>query len=78
MKEIDNYMTPAEAAHVYGVSASTLRNKLQEGYSVKADHDRMYLIEKGWLKHFSAETAGRRKKGEWIIHRKAMEYWFQK
>ncbi|MCR8860383.1 DNA-binding protein [Bacillus pseudomycoides] len=78
MKEIDNYMNPAEAVHIYKVSASTLRNKLQEGYSTKSDQERAYLIEQGLLKYIPPEILGRKKKGDWIIHRKAMEYWFQK
>ncbi|EOV9525565.1 DNA-binding protein [Bacillus cytotoxicus] len=70
MQEIDNYMTPTVAAYIYGISANTIRNKLKEGYSKKGDKDREYLIEQGLLRCY-----GNQRK-EWIIHRKAIEYWF--
>ncbi|MBJ8030706.1 MULTISPECIES: helix-turn-helix domain-containing protein [Bacillus cereus group] len=73
MKVIDNYMTPSEAAFYWGISDSTLRNKLQEGFSQKADKEREMMIQQGLIKCF-IKPNGKRK--EWIITTEAMIKWF--
>ena len=50
MKAIDNYMTPSEAAFYWKIPDSTLRNKLQEGISKKADQEREVMIQQGLIK----------------------------
>lgn len=73
MKAIDNYMTPSEAAFYWKIPDSTLRNKLQEGISKKADQEREVMIQQGLIKCF-IKPNGKRK--EWIITSEAMITWF--
>ncbi|GIO22413.1 helix-turn-helix domain-containing protein [Oceanobacillus sp. J11TS1] len=70
MNEIDNYMTPAEAAHRWGLSQDTVKSRLKPSlYGDKNDD----MISRGLIKSF-AKPGGKRK--EWIISVQAMEEWF--
>ncbi|MEB6549052.1 helix-turn-helix domain-containing protein [Heyndrickxia sporothermodurans] len=74
MKEIDKYMTVSEAAHRWGISQDTIKNKLKP--SVKytwAKTEKM--LEDGLLKYYQKPGAQRK---EWIITTEAMELWFGK
>ena len=73
MKEIDKYMTPAEAAHRWGVSQETVKNKLK--LSVIGKESLQNMVDQGLVKYFQ-KPGGMRK--EWIISEKAMELWFGK
>lgn len=74
MKEIDKYMTVAEAAERYNVPIDTIQNYLKPSVpSTWAKTEKM--IEEGLLKYFQKPTGKRR---EWIISDKAMEIWFKK
>lgn len=68
-KEIDNYMTPAEAAYRWGKNQETVRNKLKPSLNKELDE----MIETGLIKCFQ-KPGGSRK--EWIISVQAMEIWF--
>lgn len=71
-REIDKYMTPAEAAHRWGVSQETLKNKLKPSIVGQDVLDKM--IKDGLIKYFQKPN-GKRK--EWIISVEAMETWFK-
>lgn len=73
MKEIDKYMTVAEAAHRWGVPQDTVKNRLKPSV-VKQDVINQ-MIEQGLIKFFQ-KPDGQRK--EWIITTQAMELWFGK
>lgn len=74
MKEIDNYMTVAEAAHRWNVPQETLKSKLKPAISSSwAQTEQM--IEEGLLKYFQ-KPGGQRK--DWIITTDAMKRWFEK
>ncbi|RFA36248.1 hypothetical protein CAI16_05520 [Virgibacillus dokdonensis] len=70
---INNFMTPAEAAHRWGISLETVKNKLKPSIAGQESIDQ--LIDKGLIKYFQ-KPGGKRK--EWIISVQAMEYWFGK
>jgi len=70
-KEIDKYMTPAEAAFKWGVSQETLKNKLKPSLVGQDYIDN--LMKEGLIKYFM-KPGGKRK--EWIVSVKAMELWF--
>lgn len=72
-REIDNYMTPAEAAFRWGISIETLKNKLKP--SVSSDEEIRSMIEQGLIKYF-VKPGGKNK--QWIISTKAMYEWFGK
>lgn len=72
MKEIDKYMTVAEAAHRWGVPQETIKNKLKPSFPTSwAQTEKM--IEEGLLKFFQK---GEGKRREWIISVDAMAKWF--
>lgn len=73
MKDIDKYMTPSEAAHRWGISIETVKNKLKPSVAGKESINN--LIDQGLIKYHQ-NPGGKRK--EWIISVKAMEYWFGK
>lgn len=73
MKEIDKYMTPAEAAHRWGLPQETVKSKLKP--SIVGEETINEMINAGLIKYFQ-KPDGRRK--EWIISEKAMELWFGK
>ncbi len=64
-------MSPSEAAHRWGVSLETVKNKLKPSVVGQESIDR--LIDQGLIKYFQ-KPDGKRK--EWIISVQAMEYWF--
>ncbi|PAE20483.1 hypothetical protein CHH80_10745 [Bacillus sp. 7504-2] len=73
-KEIDKYMTVAEAAERYNVPIDTIQNYLKPSVPAAwAKTEKM--IEKGLLKYHQKPNGKRR---EWIISDKAMEIWFKK
>lgn len=69
---INDYMTITEAAQRWGKSLDTLRDRLK-GRSASALKDLEYLKANGLVKRFVATNA---KRGEWILHVGAMEYWY--
>ncbi|MEH7217876.1 DNA-binding protein [Bacillus toyonensis] len=74
MKEIEKYMTPAEASHKWGIKRATLKNKISPSTLTeeqKAELNKM--IEDGLIKFFLAPNGTRK---EWIISRDAMSVWF--
>lgn len=71
MGDINNYMTPSEAAHRWGISLETVKNKLKPSIAGQESIDQ--LIDKGLIKYFQ-KPGGKRK--EWIISVQAMKYWF--
>ena len=74
MKEIDQYMTPAEAAYKWGIPRETLKNKYSPSMlSEKQVADLQRMINEGLIKFFLPPN-GKRK--EWIISREAMYFWF--
>ena len=72
MKEIDKYMTPAEAAHRWGLKQETVKNKLKPSLNKEQIEQ---MIEQGLIKCFS-KPGGSRK--EWIVSEEAMKMWFSK
>lgn len=73
MKPIDNYMTVSEAAHRYGKSIETVKNKLKP--SIKGNTEVIdQMLNDGLIKYFH-KPGGQRK--EWIISVDAMEIWFK-
>jgi len=70
-REIDNYMTPAEASFRWGISIETLKNKLKP--SVSSDEEIRSMIEQGLIKYF-VKPGGKNK--QWIISTQAMYEWF--
>lgn len=73
MSNINNYMTPSEAAERWGVAQVTVRNKIKPSYTPQEDIDEM--INKGLIKYYKKPGGQRR---EWIISKQAMELWFGK
>lgn len=69
MKEIDNYMTPSEAAYRWGINQETMKNKLKPSVNKNINE----MVEQGLIKYFQ-HPAGQRR--EWIISVQAMEKWF--
>lgn len=71
-KEIDKYMTPAEAAYRWGLSQETVKSRLKPSlYKKKIES----MIERGLIKYFRHPEGHR---GEWIISEDAMIEWFGK
>src|SRR5690625_3972403 len=70
--EIDNYMTPNEAAYRWGLNQETVKSKLKPSIN-KEEIEQME--KEGLIKSF-VRPDGKRK--EWIISVKAMEKWFKK
>lgn len=73
MMEIDKYMTPAEAAHRWGIPQETVKNKLKP--SIVGQDSIDDLINNGLIKFFQKPDSKRK---EWIISCDAMEKWFGK
>ncbi|SFD18805.1 hypothetical protein SAMN04488168_12356 [Bacillus sp. 491mf] len=74
MKEIENYMTPSEAAYKWGVKRDTLKNKYSPSMlNEKQQEELQQMIDEGLVKFFLPPTGTRK---EWIISRKAMFKWF--
>lgn len=71
MKEIDKYMTPAEAAYRWGKPQETIKSKLKPSIVGQKEIDEM--INAGLIKFFQ-KPGGQRK--EWIISEMAMKKWF--
>jgi hypothetical protein len=72
MEKIDDYMTPSEAAHRWGLPQETVKSRLKPAlYKKQIDE----MLEEGLIKSFQ-KPDGQRK--EWIISVKAMEKWFGK
>lgn len=72
MKEIDKYMTPAEAADRWGISQETVKSRLKPSLYAKQIDE---MIEDGLIKSYQ-KPDGKRK--EWIITTDAMDKWFGK
>lgn len=70
MKEIDKYMTPAEAAYRWGLNQETVKNKLKPSLN-KEEIEQME--KEGIIKSFVRPD---RKRREWIISVEAMKKWF--
>lgn len=68
--EINNYMTPAEAAFRWGIPERTLREKF---IMSRREHLIKEEISQGLIKYFVKPEG---KRGEWIISVKAMEKWY--
>lgn len=74
MKEIDQYMTVAEAAERWGIPENTVRARLK-------NREKSYIntvnemIEKGLIKYY-IKPGGIRK--DWIVSDAAMFQWFGK
>ena len=69
--EINDYMTPSEAAYRWGINQETVKNKLKPSINKNIDD----FIEKGLIKFFQ-HPDGKRK--EWVVTTQAMEKWFGK
>ena len=70
-KEIDKYMTIAEASERYDLHEKTIKERLA-GRSKKGRENLEQLLEKGLVKYFKRQGG---KRGEWIITTDAMEFW---
>ncbi|WP_426981332.1 helix-turn-helix domain-containing protein [Bacillus pseudomycoides] len=74
MKEIEKYMTTAEAAYKWGITRDTLKNKYSPSMlNSKQKDDLQKMIDRGIIKYFLPPN-GKRK--DWIITREAMIHWF--
>lgn len=74
MNEIENYMTPSEAAYKWGVKRDTLKNKYSPSMlNEKQQEELQQMIDEGLVKFFLPPNGVRK---EWIITRKAMFRWF--
>jgi hypothetical protein len=71
MKEIDKYMTPAEAALRWGENLETVKNRLKPINKNQIVIDSM--IERGLIKYF-IHPNGKHK--SWIVSEDAMREWF--
>lgn len=72
MKPIDHYMTPAEAAHRWGLSPETVKSRLKPSLYENQINE---MVDQGLIKFFQ-NPSGTRK--EWIVSTEAMELWFGK
>lgn len=72
MKEIDNYMTPTEAAYRWGINPETVKSRLKPSLYKKQINE---MVEQGLIKFFQNPNGTRK---EWIISTDAMEKWFGK
>ncbi|MFP7159459.1 DNA-binding protein [Priestia aryabhattai] len=74
MKEIEKYMTPIEAAYVWGIRRDSLKNKFSPSKLNKEKEEELnQMIEEGLIKFFLHPD---RERKEWIISREAMIKWF--
>lgn len=69
--DIDNYMTPSEAAFRWGIPYETLKSKLRS--DIVGEENLNEWIQKGIIKYFKKPNGVRK---EWIISRQAMLMWF--
>lgn len=67
--DINNYMSPAEAAHRWGLSINTVRANLKWNRRPELAKE----VEQGLLKPFTPPEG---KSATWIISVKAMEKWY--
>ncbi|WP_338657344.1 DNA-binding protein (plasmid) [Sporosarcina psychrophila] len=73
MYNINDYMTPEEAAHRWRIPPETVKNKTKPSTANQEEIEQM--IKNGLIKYFQ-KPGGKRK--EWIISTAAMEFWFLK
>ncbi|MGQ7145142.1 hypothetical protein ACUOA8_37865, partial [Escherichia sp. SS-MK2] len=53
MKEIEKYMTPAEASHKWGIKRATLKNKISPSTLNEEQKEELHkMIEEGLIKFF--------------------------
>ncbi|HDR3524000.1 TPA: DNA-binding protein [Bacillus pacificus] len=71
---INDYMTPSEAAYRFGINPDTLKSKLQPKTSNVVKEHLDSLLERGLIKYF-IKPNGQRK--EWIISKSAILEWFE-
>lgn len=71
MKAIENYMTISEAADRYGISETTLKERLS-GRTQRGQNLITALTNEGLIRHYKKVGAQR---GNWIVTKKAMERW---
>lgn len=69
--EINNYMTPNEAADRWGVKIETLKERLKPSRNKKIDD----MIAGGLVKYYKHPNKAR---GEWIISKEFMEEFYGK
>ncbi|ETT80931.1 MULTISPECIES: helix-turn-helix domain-containing protein [Viridibacillus] len=69
--DINNYMTPTEAAYRWGISYNTLQERFKD--SRRNEEEIQAFINEGLLKYFVKPEG---KRGEWIISTTAMEKWY--
>lgn len=72
MKEIDKYMTPAEAAYRYDISINTIKERLKPSRNSEQIDE---MVKEGLIKFFVEPGKVNR---SWIITSDAMEKWFPK
>jgi len=70
MTNIDNYMSPNEAAYRWGINQETVKNKLKPSLNKKEIEQ---MEKDGLIKSF---VRPERKRREWIISKQAMYQWF--
>lgn len=70
--DINNYMSPTEAAFRWGIPTPTMQERLK-GRTNKMTNELQQMKEEGLIKHFKLPDA---KRGEWIISTTAMEKWY--
>lgn len=69
-KEINNYMTPNEAAYRYGVKIEALKERLKPSRNKNLDQ----FIDDGLIKYFKHPEKAR---GEWIVSSEFMEKYYK-
>lgn len=72
MKEIDKYMTPAEAAYRWDIKIERLKEKLKPSRNNDQIEE---MVKKGLIKYFI--EPGKRNRS-WIISADAMKKWYPK
>ncbi|MCF3942227.1 helix-turn-helix domain-containing protein [Oceanobacillus alkalisoli] len=72
MKEIDNYMTPAEAAYRWGIKIERLKERLKPS---RNNEEIEQMVKDGQIKYFIEPG---KKNRSWIISTDAMEKWYPK
>lgn len=72
MNNIDNYMSPAEAADRWGIPFAALKEKLR-GRTPAAEEKIDHMLRNGMIKYY-LPPGGQRK--DWIISMEAMQYWY--
>lgn len=69
--DIDNYMTPSEAAYKWGIPYETLKSKLRE--DIVGEERISEWIKRGLIKYHQKPNGIKK---EWIVSRQAMYMWF--